>query len=148
MKAERPALVRDPHHPVPMLFHLHTWGSDRRMNLIESSLLRKGKTLAQAAGRLEAQCAVQLPVHRTWAIQIDDLGWLNGEVLILDRQIALQKLIRRVQRGDVREPHLLDRLTLKGVKEQFYPPLRLGRRGPESARSPARSATVQTDSWV
>ena len=40
MKAERPALVRDPHHPVPMLFHQHTWGLDRRMNLIESSLLR------------------------------------------------------------------------------------------------------------
>jgi hypothetical protein len=49
-------------------------------------------------------------------MQIGDLGWLNGEALIADLQIALQKLIRRVQRGDVREPHLLDHPILKGLK--------------------------------
>ena len=49
-------------------------------------------------------------------MQIGDLGWLNGEALIADRQIALQKLICRVQRGDVREPHLLDHPILKGLK--------------------------------
>ena len=48
MKAERPALVRDPHRPVPMLFPQHTGGSDRRMILIESSLMRNGAILAQA----------------------------------------------------------------------------------------------------
>ncbi len=40
-------------------------------------------------------------------MQIGDLGWLNGEPPVVDRQIAIQELIRRVQRGDVREPHLL-----------------------------------------
>ena len=40
MKAERPALVRDAHRPIHVLFQQHTGGSDRRMNLIESSLMR------------------------------------------------------------------------------------------------------------
>ena len=49
-------------------------------------------------------------------MQISDLGWLNGEALIADRQKALQELICRVQRGDVREQYLLDHPILKGLK--------------------------------
>ncbi len=48
-------------------------------------------------------------------MQIDDLGWLNGEALILDRQIAIQELIRRVQLGDVCEPHLLSDCGVRGM---------------------------------
>ena len=51
---------------------------------------------------------------------------LNGEALIVDRQIARQELIRRVQRRDVGEPHLLGHPILKGFKEPLHPPLGLG----------------------
>ena len=40
VKAERPALVRDAHGPIHVLFQQHMGGPDRRMNLIESSLMR------------------------------------------------------------------------------------------------------------
>ena len=76
-------------------------------------------------------------------MQIGDLGGLHGEALIVDRQIALQKLIRRLQRGDVREPHLLDHPILKGLKEPLHPPLRLRRVGrdqfdPQLAQRPPK----------
>ena len=61
MEAERPALVRDPHRPVHVLFHQHVGGSDRIMNLIESPLMRNGEILAQASGRLEAKDTVLRP---------------------------------------------------------------------------------------
>ncbi|MBI4000639.1 MAG: hypothetical protein HY348_02510 [Nitrospira defluvii] len=57
---------------------------------------------AQALGRLEAQDTVQIPARRLRPMQIGERGWLNGEAPIVDRQIAIQELIRRVQRGDVR----------------------------------------------
>ncbi|NOS82283.1 MAG: hypothetical protein E8D46_01080 [Nitrospira sp.] len=59
--------------------------------------------------RVKAQDAVQLPVRRTGAMQIGDLGLLNGEPPVVDRQIVIQELIRCVQRGDIREPHLFYR---------------------------------------
>jgi hypothetical protein len=58
-------------------------------------------------------------------MQIRSLRRLNGEAAIVDRQIARQELIRRIQRGDVREPHLLDHPILKGFKEPLHPPLGL-----------------------
>ena len=143
VKVERPALVRDPHRPVPMLFHQHTGGSDRLMNLIESPLMRDGEILAQAAGRLDAPAPVQLAARRAGAMQIGDLGWLNGEALIVDRQIAIQEFIRCLQRGHVREPHLFDHPILKGLKEPLHPPFRLGRvgrdqRNPQFAQRPPK----------
>ena len=62
-------------------------------------------------------------------MQIGGLGWLNGEALIVDRPIALQELICRLQRGNVREPHLLDHPILKGLKEPLHSPLGLRRVG-------------------
>ncbi len=100
-------------------------GSDRVVNLIEAPLVRDGEILAQAAGCLDAQAPVQLAARGTGAMQIGGLGWLNGKALIVDRQIARQKLIRRLERGDVCEPHLLDHPILKGLKEPLHPPLRL-----------------------
>ena len=145
VKVERPALVRDPPRPVHRLFHQHTGGSDRLMTLIASPLLRDGEILAQAAGRLEAPAPVHIAARRAGARQIGDLGWLNGDALIVDRQITLQKLIRRLQRGDVREPHLLDHPILNGLKAPLHPPLRLGRVGrdplhPQFAQRPSTLA--------
>ena len=58
-------------------------------------------------------------------MQIGGPGWLNGEVPIVDRPIALQKLICRVQRRDVREPHLLDHPILKSFNEPLHLPFRI-----------------------
>jgi hypothetical protein len=48
-------------------------------------------------------------------MQIGNLGWMNGEPPVVDRQIAIQELIRRVQLGDVREPHLLSDCGVWGM---------------------------------
>ena len=129
MKAKRPTLVRDPHRSIHVLLHQHVGAQDRLMNLIESPLVRNSEVLAQAASRLQAQIAVQFPGYRTGSMQIRGLRGLNGEAPIVDRHIALQELIRRVERGDVREPHLLNHPILKGVKQPLHPPLGLGRVG-------------------
>lgn len=50
-------------------------------------------------------------------MQIRGLRGLNGEAPIVDRQIALQELIRRVEHGEVREPHLFNHPILKDVKQ-------------------------------
>ena len=84
------------------------------------------KSLAQTAGRLEAQDAVQLSVGRTGTMQIRGLRGPYRKTPVVDRQIAFQELIRRLQRGNVREPHLLDHPILKGIKEPLHSPLRLG----------------------
>ena len=126
MKAECPALVRDPHRPIHVLFHQHLGGPNRLMNLIEAPLMRDGKILAQTAGRLEAQDAVQLSVCRTEAMQIGGLRGLNGEASVVDRQIALQKPIRSLQRGDLREPQLLDSRSWTVLKSRSTRPFACG----------------------
>jgi hypothetical protein len=126
VKAERLPLVHDPPGPIHMLFHQDVGSPDRLVNLIQSTLIGNREVLAQAAGRLEAQDAVQLPVGRTGTMQIRGLRGTYRKTPVVDRQIAFQKLIRRLQRGNVREPHLLDHPILKGIKEPLHPPLRLG----------------------
>ena len=107
MKVERATVVGHPHRPIHPFLHLHMGRPDVGLYLIEVPVVRHRPVTAQTSGRLKAQDAVQLPVRRTGAMQIGDLGWLNGEALVADRQIAVQELIRRIQRGDVLEPHLL-----------------------------------------
>jgi hypothetical protein len=85
-----------------------------------------GKSWRRHRGRLQASDAVQLPVRGTGAMQIRGLCWRHRNAQVVERQIAIQELIRRVERGDVREPHLLDPPILKGVKEPLHPPLGLG----------------------
>ena len=108
-------MVRHPHRPIHPFFDHDVGRPDIGPHLIEVPVVGHRPVTAQAPGRLEAQDAVQLAARRTGAMQIGGLRWLNGEAPIVDRQIALQELIRRVQRGDVREPQLLDHPILKGV---------------------------------
>jgi hypothetical protein len=95
-------------------------------HLIELPVMGSRPVTAQASGRLKAQDAVQLLVCRTGVMLIRSLRRLNGKAPIVDRQIARQELIRRIQRGDIREPHLLDHPILNGVKEPLHPSLGLG----------------------
>ena len=123
--ADRPTLVGNPQGSIHMLFHQHVGGPDRLVDLIEPALVRDGKILAQAAGCLEAQDAVQLPVCRTGAMQIRRLRGLNGEAPVVDRQIAVQKPIRRLQGRDPCQAQLLDPSILNGLIEPLHPSLRL-----------------------
>jgi hypothetical protein len=58
-----------------------------------------------------------------------------------------QELMRRVQRGDVREPPLRAPSGLNGCTEPLHPSLGLGGVGREP-RVPARPTPVHTDSWA
>ena len=104
MNAERPTLVRDPQDPIDPFFHKRVRCLDHVVNLIEAPLVYDRAVPPQAAECLEAQNAVQLSLCRTGPRQIRCLRWLNSEAPVLDRQIARQELIRRVQRGDIHEP--------------------------------------------
>ncbi len=115
MKVERATVVGHPHRPIHPFLHLHMGRPYVGLYLIEVPVVRHRPVTAQTSDRLKAQDAVQIPVRRTGAMQIGDLGWLNGEALIADRQTAIQELIRRVQRGDVREPHLLSDCGVRGM---------------------------------
>jgi hypothetical protein len=56
--------------------------------------------------------------------------------------------MRRVQRGAVRSPPLLDHPTRDRCYRAAPPAPSPGGRGPESARPPARSALAHSDSWA
>ena len=112
VKVERATLVRDPHRPIHALFHQHMGGPDRSVNLIESPLVRDGEVLAQAAGRLQAQDAVQLPVRGAGSMQIRGLRGRHRKAPVVDRQIALQEPIRLLQGRDSCQPQLFDQSIL------------------------------------
>ena len=125
MNAERQTLMRDPHGPIHERFHQHMGSPDRLVNLIGSPLIRIGEVLAQAAGRLTAQDAVQLPVCRTGAMPISGLCRRHRNAPGVDRQIALQKPIRRLQSRAPCQPPLLDQSILHRLEQPLHPPLRL-----------------------
>jgi len=125
----------DPHRPTHPLFDHDVGRSDIGSHRIELPVVRHRPVAAQAPCGLNAQAPVQLAARRTGPMQISGLRRRNGEALIVDRQIARQELIRRVQRGDAREPHLLDHPILKGLKEPLHPPLGLGGVGREQLDS-------------
>ena len=102
MKVKRATVVDHLHRPIHPFRHLHMGRPDVDLYLIEVPVVRHRPVTAQTSGRLKAQDVVQLPVRWTGMMQIGDLGLLNGEPPVVDRQIAIQELIRRVQRGDVR----------------------------------------------
>ena len=115
MKVKRATVVGHLHRPIHPFLHLHLGRPDVGLNLIEVPVVRHRPVRAQTSGRLKAQDAVQISVRRTGAMQIGDLGLLNGEPPVVDRQIVIQELIRRVQRGDVRETHLLSVCGVRGM---------------------------------
>jgi hypothetical protein len=124
-----PAIVGHPHRSIHPFFDEDVRRPDIGPHLIELPVVGHRPVTAQTSGRFNAQAPIQLASRRTRPMQISGLRRRNREPLIVDRQIALQKLICRVQRGDVREPHLLDQPILEGFKEPLHPPLGLGRVG-------------------
>ena len=123
------AVVRAPHRPIHPLFDHDVGRSDIGSHLIERSVVRPRPVLAQAAGRLEAQAAVQLPVCRTGAMQIGGLGWLDRTALVVERQPLLQEAIRGLDRGDARSAQLFHQAILQWLEQPLHPPLRLRRVG-------------------
>jgi hypothetical protein len=121
VKVERPTLVRDPQGPLYALFHQHMGRPHIGPHLIEVPVVRHRPITAQASSGFDAQALVEIAARRTGAMQIGGLGRRNGEAPIVARQIARQELIRRRQRGNVREPQLLDHPILKGFKEPLHP---------------------------
>ena len=79
MKAERPTLVRDPHRPIHALFHQHVGRPDIGPHLVAVPVVGHRPVPTQAPCGLEAQAPVQIAAHRTGAMQIGNLSWLNGE---------------------------------------------------------------------
>jgi hypothetical protein len=59
-------------------------------------------------------------------MEIGRLRRRDGKVPVVDRQIVLQKLIRRLQRRNLCQPQLLDQSILDGLREPLHPTLRLG----------------------
>jgi hypothetical protein len=105
---ERSALVSHPHRPIHPFFDHDVGRPDIGPHLIELPVMGHRPVTAQAPCGLEAQAPVEIAARRTGSMQIGGPGWLNGEAPIVDRQIALQKLIGRVQRRDIGQPQLLD----------------------------------------
>jgi hypothetical protein len=93
------AVVRDPPRPIDPFFHLHLGRPDVVADLIELPMVGYGPIAVQ-----------------------DARDRADG-----DRQIVLQKLIRRLQRRDLCQPQLLDQSIPDGLKEPLHPTLRLWR---------------------
>ncbi|MGZ9131818.1 MAG: hypothetical protein ACXW35_04540 [Nitrospira sp.] len=68
--------------------------------------LRHRPVTAQAPCGLEAPALVQLSVREPGTVQIGGLRGPHPKASVVDRQIALQKPIRRLQRRDLCEPQL------------------------------------------
>ena len=65
MKAEYPALGRDPHRPVHVLFHQHVGRPDIGLHLIEVPVVGHRPVTAQTPCGLDAQAPVQVAARRT-----------------------------------------------------------------------------------
>ena len=130
VNAERPALVRDPHRPVHVLFHQHVGGPEGVVDLLEPPLMREGDVLAQAPGRLDAEeHAVQRPACQPRPMQIGGLGRLDREAPIVERQPLLHEPIRCLERGDSRQAQLFHQAILNRLEQPLHPPLGLRRVG-------------------
>lgn len=86
------------------------------MNLIELSLVGDREVVAQAAGRLEAEDGRQLSAVWRRPMQIGDLRRPHREAAVVDRQIALQESVRRLEARNPCEAQLLDQSILKRLK--------------------------------
>ena len=112
MNVERSTVVGHPHRPIHPFLHLHMGRPDVGLYLIAVPVVRHRPVPAQAPGRLEAQAPVQFAARRTGPMQIRGL---DREAPGVDRQIAVQKPIRRLQGRDPCQPQLLDQSILDGL---------------------------------
>ena len=147
MKAERPALVRDPHPPVPVLFHQHVGRPDMGPHLKELPVVGHRPVTTQTPCGLDAQTPVQIAARRTGPMQISGLRRLNREAPIVKRQIRPRN---RFAASIVAMPAKRSSFTRRScpvLNSRSTRPFAWGE-GRGSARLPARPAPVQTDSWA
>ena len=104
---EHVAPMREAQRSIDPFFYDHLCRPHGSLDLIEGSVVGDGPIAPQDARRLAAQDAIQFAASRPRSMQISGLGRPHGEAPIVDRQIAFQERIRRIQRGDLREPQLL-----------------------------------------
>jgi hypothetical protein len=120
-------VVGDPHRSIDPFFHLHLGRLDVVADLIKLPVVGYGPIAAQDARGFEAETPVQVAARGTGPMEIGRLRRRDGKAPVVDRQIVLQKLIRRLQRRDLCQPQLLDQSILDGLKEPLHPTLRLRR---------------------
>ena len=119
---EAVTLMRDAQRPIDPFFYDHLCRPHVGLDLIEVPVVGDSPIAPQDSLRLDAQDASQFAAHQPRSMQIGCLGRRHGEAPIVDRQIVLQERIGRVQRGDLREPQLLDHSIVKGLPEPLDSP--------------------------
>jgi hypothetical protein len=109
-------VVGDPHRSIDPFFHLHLGRPDVVADLIELPVVGYGPIAAQDARGFEAETPVQVAARGTVPMEIGRLRRRDGNTPVVDRQITLQKLIRRLQHRDRCQRQLLDQSILDGLK--------------------------------